>query len=79
MVPMMIPIEDPVMGFCGGSSWVPAGTMARIAVRGLPIATFSRLLGATITRLAVRGLPVTPISRLLGATLARRAARRSRG
>ena len=54
MVPMMIPIEDPVLGFCGGSSWVPAGTLARLAVRGLPIATLSRLMGVPIARRAAR-------------------------
>ena len=54
MLPMMIPIEEPVLGSCGGSSWGPPGTMARIAVRGLPIATFSRLLGTALARRAAR-------------------------
>lgn len=54
MVPMMIPIEDPVMGFCGGSFWVPTGAMARIAVRGLLFAAISRLMGMTIARRAAR-------------------------
>ena len=54
MLPMMIPIEDPVMGSCGGSSWGPTGAMARIAVRGLSLAAISRLMGAAIARRAAR-------------------------
>ena len=54
IVPMMIPIEEPVLGFCGGSFWVPTGTLARLAVRGLLIAPISRLMGVTLARRAAR-------------------------
>lgn len=42
------------MGSCSRSSWGPTGTIARIAVRRLPIATISQLMGTTIARHAAR-------------------------